>query len=73
MEAFRWRRDQKAALAGAYHCGDAAAGGEEQECYPELLLDVADDEADQPKDDDEDLEGALTIKLPLKVLRGRCR
>ena len=53
--------------ARAHHGREAAARREEIKRYPEVLLQIADDEADGAKDDDEDLEEAFAVVLAFEV------
>lgn len=53
--------------------GDAAARCQKVKRQSEILLQVADDEADKAKEDDKDLKEALTVVLPLEVHGYRLR
>jgi hypothetical protein len=59
--------------ASAHHCRYPATSREEEERYPELLLDIARDETDDAKQHDEDLKCALAVELSLEVLQGVMR
>eukprot|EP00962_Isochrysis_galbana_P059506 scaffold33151_cov108-Isochrysis_galbana.AAC.2 len=53
----------------AHQCGDATPCREVQKGEPEVLVDVANDKADEPKEHHQDLESALAVQLALEVLR----
>lgn len=51
----------------AHHSRDATACRKPVKGQPEVLLDVANDEADDAKQHDEDLEEPFTVQLPLEI------
>ena len=53
----------------AYNCAQSTTRCEKVESQPEILLQVAVDEAYEPKENDQDLEGPFAVELTLEVHR----
>ena len=53
----------------AYNCAQSTTRCEKVESLPEILLQVAVDEAYEPKENDQDLEGPFAVELTLEVHR----
>ena len=66
-------RARMRARASTPHGGEATARREKIKCQPEILLEPADDKANEAKEDNANLEEALIVELPFEILQAQRR